>query len=312
MAAGREVVVPPAAQAAAARFLAWLELERRLSPNTVRNYRQAIEAFHRFLARDGWAGDPDAVEPRTARSFAIESQRSLSRRSLHLRISGLRSFFNYLRKHKIARNNPFTGLSLPKLSKPLPRFLTQEQTSLLMEAPARLTQGDEPAQRFARTRDRVMLEVLYGGGLRVSELSGMRWRDIDWREGAVRVLGKGRKERICPLGDTAVRALREYREAHARNPGEAGNVLLKDSHAPATPRWVQLRLKSCLAAVGLPMDLTPHKLRHSCATHLLDEGADLRSVQSLLGHSSLSTTQIYTHVSVARLKEVHKQAHPRG
>lgn len=304
--------VPPQALASAAAFLTHLQFERALSQYTARNYGQAIEAFHKFLIGNKWDGSYDSIKPRTVRSFVIESQRDISRRSLHLRVSALRTYFDYLRRRKFATSNPFTGLSLPKLSKPLPKFLTQDQMAALLDSPAKLDSGDDPQAVFARTRDSVMLEVLYGSGLRVSELANMRWVDIDWSQGAVRVFGKGRKERICPLGKPAVAALHTYMGHSGASTGSSARVLLTDRRQPVTPEWVQRRLKACLKIVGLPMDMTPHKLRHSCATHMLDEGADLRSVQSLLGHASLSTTQVYTHVSVARLKDVHKQAHPRA
>lgn len=165
---------------------------------------------------------------------------------------------------------------------------------------------------FTAVRDRLAMELLYGAGLRVSELVGLNYGRIDIGEGVARVVGKGRKERICPLGRVACGVLAEFRERYAPASGPSDAVLGDSAGRRLTVRAVQLMLKRHLALAGLPLDLTPHKLRHSFATHLLDSGADLRVVQELLGHSQLVTTQIYTHVSVARLKEVYDRAHPRA
>ena len=157
-----------------------------------------------------------------------------------------------------------------------------------------------------------MLELLYGGGLRVSELVALNYGAVDFGDGSARVLGKGRKERVCPLGTTAMKVLRKFRDDFARESGPGDPVLVTTSGQRLTVGAVQLLVKKYLALADLPMDLTPHKLRHSFATHLLNSGADLRTVQELLGHANLTTTQIYTHTSVARLKEIHAKAHPRA
>lgn len=305
----------PVAKQLEARFLQHLLLERRMSAYTARNYKQAIEALLTFLTRESWSGEFSSIDLRMARGFVIESQRDISRRSLRLRISALRSFFDWLTHQKACDKNIFKQVSVPKAKVPLPRYLTQDQMATLLDAPETLRKGDSPADDFAVLRDSVMLEILYGAGLRVSELVGLKWGDLDLREGTARVLGKGRKERVCPLGDIAIERLNEYRAALVAATSFDDIVLLVSQlpkRVPAYPRWVQRRLKECLASVGLPADLTPHKLRHSCATHMLDEGADLRVVQTLLGHASLSTTQVYTHISAARMKEVYKLAHPRA
>jgi integrase/recombinase XerC len=291
-------------------------LERRMSPYTGRNYTQAIDAFIVYLGHSGMKNvTPDKVDLVTARGFVVESQREVSKRTLRLRISAMRSFFNWLVTRGDCTKNVFKEVSIPKARIPLPRYLTQDQMATLLEAPALLRANDEDAEDFDELRDSVMLEILYGAGLRVSELCNLRWGDIDTREGTARVLGKGSKERIVPIGMEAVRQLLDYRDCLGFVPKFDDPVLLaseKKKRVTAYPRWVQRRLKACLAIAGLPADLTPHKLRHSYATHMLDEGADLRVVQSLLGHSSLSTTQVYTHISVARMKEVYKQAHPHA
>jgi integrase/recombinase XerC len=189
----------------------------------------------------------------------------------------------------------------------------------LLAVPERLAENldegktaERQARAFAISRDRVMLEVLYGAGLRVSELVGLTYGQLELEAGVARVRGKGNKERLCPLGEAATAALRRHRTEHAASTDFAARVLAHADGQPLTARWVQLRLKTMLKLAGLPLDLSPHKLRHSFATHLLDHGADLRAVQEMLGHARLSTTQVYTHVSVARLQEAHRKAHPRA
>lgn len=304
-----------AAKALRDAFLDYLVLERRMSRYTGRNYGQAVDALLVYLEREKWDGGFDSIDLRMARGFVIESQREVSKRTLRLRISAIRGFFTWLMNRKACTRNIFREVTLPKAKVPMPRFLTEDQMAALLEAPEALRQGTEPQDDFAVLRDSVMLEILYGAGLRVSELTGLRWGDVDFRNGLVRVLGKGRKERICPIGNIAVKRLNEYRESLRCGTSFDDFVLLVADFprkTPAYPRWVQRRLKQCLAATGLPEDLTPHKLRHTCATHMLDAGADLRVVQSLLGHVSLSTTQVYTHICLAHLKDVYNQAHPKA
>lgn len=292
-------------------FLEYLRRERRYSPYTVRNYRHAFVDFHRWLDGAGTAGGLPALTPREARDFVIEGQRRFDRRTLHLHVSALRAFFRYWKRQGRVPRNPFTGLPLPRLAKKLPRFLTEEQMRDLLAGPLRLLEngGVEP---FVAWRDRLVMELLYGGGLRVSELVGLNHGAIDGESGAARVLGKGGKERLCPLGPVALAVLGRFRADFARETGPADPVLTTEGGRRLTPRQVQRLLKRYLALAGLPLDLSPHKIRHSYATHLLNAGADLRLVQELLGHASLATTQIYTHVSVARLKDVYARAHPRA
>jgi integrase/recombinase XerC len=289
-----------------------LALERRCSPHTVRNYRQAFVDFHRWLAAAGrWEAGLDALTPRDVRDFVIEAQRRYDRRTLHNHVSGLRTFCTYWRRQGRLQANPFAGAPLPKLEKRLPQFLTEEQMRLLLTGPQRwLEQGG--ADPFIAWRDRLVLELLYGGGLRVSELVGLNFGAIDLGAGVARVRGKGGKERLCPLGRAARAVLVKFRDEFARRAGPADPVLTTPAGARLGVRAVQLLLKRYLLLAGLPRDFTPHKLRHAYATHLLNAGADLRLVQELLGHAQLATTQIYTHVSVARLKDVYDRAHPRA
>jgi integrase/recombinase XerC len=307
-----EPALPPALVAEWLQpFLDYLAKERRYSAYTVRNYRQAVEDYVRWLQRSGRALDFSAPGPREVRDFVIEAQRRFGRRTLHNHASGLRTFYRYwMREGKLARN-PFAGVPLPKMEKALPKFLTESQMLRLLAGPDKL-RAREAIGEFAALRDRLVLEVLYGGGLRVSEAVALNYRDVDVSAGSARVLGKGRKERICPLGDAAMAVLRRFRDTQARHAGPGDPVLVTERHGRMTPTEIQRLVKKYLALADLPMDITPHKLRHSYATHLLNAGADLRSVQELLGHASLTTTQIYTHTSVARLKEIHAKAHPRA
>ncbi len=290
----------------------YLALERRSSPHTVRNYRQAFEDLYRWLAASGrWSRGLDALTPRDARDFVIEAQRRYDRRTLHNRVSGLRAFWRYWRRIGRLSSNPFAGAPLPKLEKRLPQFLTEEQMRLLLSGPERLL-AEEGADRFILWRDRLALELLYGGGLRVSELVGLDYGAIDVASGVARVRGKGGKERLCPLGQVAIAVLCRFRDEWAKATGSSDPVLTTPAGRRMTVRSVQLLLKRYLALAGLPLEFTPHKLRHAYATHLLNAGADLRLVQELLGHAQLATTQVYTHVSAARLKDVYDRAHPRA
>jgi integrase/recombinase XerC len=295
-----------------APFVAHLAGERRVSPYTLRNYTHAVERFFGWLQASGrWRGSLDRIESRELRDFLIESQHRVGRRTLHNHMSALRALFKYWMRHGRLERNPASGLVLPRLEKPLPKFMTERQVSLLLEMPTRLldNEGTDP---FLAWRDRLILELLYGAGLRVSELCALTYGQIDLDDGIARILGKGNKVRLCPLGKVATAVLRHWRTNFARDKERSSPVVVSVRHEPVTPRHVQLMLKKYLALAGLPMDLTPHKLRHSFATHLLDRGADLRLVQDLLGHESLATTQVYTHVGIARLQQIHRNAHPRA
>jgi len=293
-------------------FLDYLAKERRYSDYTVRNYRQAFEDFHAWLESSGRpAGEFAQLTARDMRDFVVEGQRRFERRTLHNHVSGLRSFFRFwMLRGKITRN-PFTGVPLPKLNKPLPKFLTETQMTALLGGPQRLLQN-ETLDAFTAWRDRLVLELLYGGGLRVSELTGLNYGSIDYGNGSVRVLGKGKKERICPLGAVAMAVLKKFRDDYAKHTEPSSPVIITARQERLPVRAVQLLVKKYLALADLPMDITPHKLRHSYATHLLNSGADLRAVQELLGHASLTSTQIYTHTSISRQQEIHAKAHPRA
>ena len=297
-----------------APFEDFLAKERRYSAYTVRNYRQAFEDFYRWLSDPRvalWSRGFDALGTREMRDFVIEAQRRFDRRTLHNHASGLRSFFKFWMQRGRLKRNPLLNIPLPKLEKRLPKFLTEDQMTLLLSGPQRLLENEAVAPHIA-WRDRLAMELLYGGGLRVSELVALNYGAIDFDSGVARILGKGRKERLCPLGRVALTVLKKFRDEFARDRSPGCPVLVNPDGRRMSVDAVQTMLKRYLALAGLPMDLTPHKLRHSYATHLLNAGADLRLVQELLGHSQLATTQLYTHVSMARLQEIYAKAHPRA
>jgi integrase/recombinase XerC len=232
----------------------------------------------------------------------------------------LRTFYKFLIRHGTVSVSPIKNLSLPKLAKRLPKFLTAKQMEDLLAAPLKLLPGpDADASESAALvalcrRDVAVLETIYSCGLRISELCGLQAADIDWHEQSVRVRGKGKKERQVPIGETALAAIKQYWSLLPLMPAGEAPVFFAGLKklAPVSPRILQLRLKIYLAAAGLDPHLSPHKLRHSYATHMLDAGADLRSVQELLGHAHLVTTQVYTHLTTERLKKAYDKAHPRA
>ena len=293
-------------------FLDHLAGERRYSAYTSRNYLRALEDFWRWLREEGLVERGlGGLTRREMRDFVIDGQERFDRRTLHLHVSALRAFFKFWMRRGRLEKNPLLGVALPKLEKRLPKFLTEEQMTRLLLGPQRLLEN-EAVDAFTAWRDRLVMELLYGGGLRVSELVGLNYGMLDLDGGVARVVGKGRKERLCPLGRVAVAVLKKFKAEFARDSGFAAPVVITVRHARMPVRLVQLMLKRYLVLADLPEDITPHKIRHSYATHLLNAGADLRLVQELLGHASLNTTQVYTHVSVERLKEIYSKAHPRA
>ena len=293
-------------------FARHLRGERRVSAYTARNYEAALESYFRYLdERTRWVGNLSKVDKRDVRDFVIDQQRRVSRRTLHNYVSGLRTFYKYWIRQGRVEGSPLAGLTLPKLPKLLPAFMTERQVKLLLDGPMRLL-GSGALEPFAAWRDQLALELLYGAGFRVSELCGLTYGQVSCDEGVARIVGKGGKPRLCPLGRVAMSVLDKWMREFAPSTAYDAPVLVSGKGVAWSPRGVQLMLKRYLALAELPMDLTPHKIRHSYATHLLDNGADLRLVQELLGHSKLSTTQIYTHVNLGRLKAVFDQAHPRA
>jgi integrase/recombinase XerC len=293
-------------------FLKYLAHERQLSEYTTRNYSTAIDRFFRHLVKGGsWDGELASIVLRDARDFVIEEQRRVGRVTLRNYASGLKTFFKYWIRQGVLDRNPLDGLILPKPAKKLPIFLTEKQVVSLLDGPIKLLESEE-LEPFQAWRDRLILELLYGAGFRVSELVGLRYGDVSFDEGVARIVGKGGKSRTCPLGRMALAVLEKWKGEFAPSTKFDDFVIIGKQGRNCSARQVQLMLKRYLRLAELPMDITPHKIRHSYATHLLDNGADLRLVQELLGHSKLSTTQIYTHVNLGRLKAVYNQAHPRA
>ena len=244
---------------------------------------------------------------------------NLGRAAIQLRFSALRSFYKFLVRHGVLTSSPIKNISLPKIGKRLPQFLTAQQMVDLLQSPLKELTAlkQDSATKIDETlflRDVAILETIYSCGLRISELCGLQVQDIDWHNQSVRVRGKGKKERLVPIGAPALEAIRHYWSQLGHPPTDAMPAFLIDQkkRSPLYPRLVQLRLKRYLELAGLDPKLTPHKLRHSYATHLLDAGADLRSVQELLGHAHLVTTQVYTHLTTERLKRAYDEAHPRA
>lgn len=304
-------------------FLAHLETDRGASAYTRRNYGQALRGFARWHQDQRGSPPPwrDLARDDFRAYLRFLGRSSLGRAAVQLRFSALRTFYRFLVRRGQLTRTPLRNLALPRPPRRLPKFLTTDQIPALLGAPMRelerLRQADPPPSREVEAeywRDAAILETIYSCGLRISELCGLRAEDVDWHEQQLRVRGKGKKERLVPIGAPALEAIRAYWDRLDSAPGGAEPVFRAhaQSAGPVLPRTVQGRLKRYLAAAGLDPALTPHKLRHSFATHLLDAGADLRSVQELLGHTHLVTTQVYTHLTTERLKRVYNAAHPRA
>ena len=293
-------------------FIDHLKLERRLSAYTVRNYGHAINHFFKWLNNsEGIKISPTQVTRTHARSYIIEAQKKFSKKTLNNHVSGLRTFYKFCLSRKIVNHNPFHNLVLPKSQKLLPQILSEKQVFKLLEQPISF-ENNSGKPDFKQIRDLLILELLYATGLRVSELININYEDINFSNASVKVLGKGSKHRHAPIGRKTLKLLIEFRDLFVEDTSSLAPLIINKNGKRLSVRSVQILLKKYLSHAELPTNITPHKIRHSFATHLLNNGADLRAVQELLGHSSLSTTQVYTHVSSSRLKEVHGLAHPRA
>ena len=306
-------------------FMQYLQTEKNASRHTVSSYLIDIRQFEELTW--GIESKPpyawDSADRMTARAFLISFQTlELEPTTTSRKLSSLRSFYKFMVREEYVISNPFVGLHLPKKGSYLPTVLSVNEVTQLVEAPQKMNSGagDQTMfQMYAPVRDTAILEVLYSTGMRVGELVGLTEGQIDLMSGVVQVLGKGKKERLCPLGRPAEAALHramQMRDSVWASLGVSGDrskgVFLNKNGGPFTARSVERMTKKVVQWCGLKEAITPHSLRHSFATHLLDCGADLRSVQELLGHASLSTTQIYTHVSIEKLKSVYEDAHPRA
>jgi tyrosine recombinase XerC len=286
-------------------FLDYLGDGKNYSPLTLRSYRQALAQFHAFRPTLGWR----EATADDFRAYLFDMmKRDRSRATIRLSFAALRSFYNHLTDRNLIPSNPLKLVSLPKIEKKLPQFLTVPQVNTLMEKP-KAREKSKQATPWMAARDAAILELFYSSGLRLAELAALDVKDLDPIGETVRVMGKGSRERIVPVGELALEAISRYR---SKANVQSGALFLNKSRKRLGHRSIWLLLKNYVREAGLPATLSPHKLRHSFATHLLDNGADLRSVQSLLGHASLTTTQIYTHVTTERLKRAYDAAHPRA
>jgi integrase/recombinase XerC len=298
--------VKPAIDLLLESFLEYLSIERNSSDKTLINYEHAITQFRDWVGDfQGW----DTLEADDFRDYLFELMKAdWARATIRLHFAALRSFYKYLNRRQNFKKNPVAEVLLPKSEKKLPVVLTQKQVVELIELPFKVPLSQQ-APHWLPYRDTAILELFYSSGIRLAELAGLQIQDFDFHNECVRVLGKGNKERVCPVGTLATKAINEYRQqAGVMN----GSLFISKLRSQMTPRAISNLFVKYHALSNIPVEVSPHKLRHSFATHLLDCGADLRSVQAMLGHASLSTTQIYTHVSVARMKEVYHKAHPRA
>jgi integrase/recombinase XerC len=296
--------VPKEKDNLAEEFLRYLSVERNASTRTLKAYRQALTAFH-TANKTPWK----KCQADHFRDYLFGlMKREQARAYIRLQFSALRAFYRFLASRKQLKRDPVRELQLPKIDKKLPLVLTRQQVDDLLTAPLKIKKS-RAATSWMPQRDVGIMELFYSSGLRLSELTALDVGDVDLYTESVRVFGKGRKERVCPVGLPALEAISRYRAAaHVH----AGPLFLNKSRQRISPRSIWLILKRYLRHTSIPISISPHKLRHSFATHMLDRGADLRSVQALLGHASLSTTQIYTHVTVERLKKAYADAHPRA
>ncbi len=293
------------------RFLKYLRVERNASELTLKSYREDLSALSDYLgeAAGGNPPEPGAISVLDLRGYvAALSEAGYASSTVARRLASLRSFFKFGLREGWAASNPAKPLRNPRKARHLPHFLSAEEIGRLLGAP--------PAAGQAGLRDRAILETMYSAGLRVSELVGLNDGDLDFDSGVLRVRGKGRRERLAPIGSYAAGAVRRWlavRRLHVHEPeGPNAPLFVNKFGRRLTTRSVARMLEKHLKQAGLDTRTTPHSLRHSFATHLLDRGADIRSVQELLGHKSLITTQIYTHISTAALRKVYEQAHPRA
>lgn len=286
------------------KFLNYLTIEKNASVYTILNYRIDLKVFGQFLKNENIS--LEAATLIHLRKFLVYLKgKNYSSTTLGRKLASLRSFFAFLCRDGYLKKNPATAISTPKREKKLPVFLDVEKMTKLVEAP--------PDNNLYGLRDAAILETLYSTGIRVGELMGLNIDSIDFISGVVKVLGKGKKERLAPVGDKAIRVIRNYLSKRNLKTGQDNKALFINKNGTRlTDRSVRRIIDKYIRQLGLKEHISPHSLRHSFATHLLDRGADLRSVQELLGHANISTTQIYTHVSTRRLKAVYDKTHPRA
>lgn len=293
-------------------FLIRIGEQRRYSKYTLRNYGQSLREWIAWLGQNEFSdGDYLHADKRIARMYVAELASNFKPPTVRNKISAVRSFYKFLIQTHTAERDPFELVSLPKLRRDLPVCLNEKQTVSLLEMPEMLAKVGK-IDEFRALRDSLALELLYGAGLRISELCAMKWKNIDAKRNVATILGKGGKTRLCPYGKRAGELLERWRH-EGNSPNEMDAEILRTAKGkPIYPRLIQKDLKVYLQMAGLPMSITPHKLRHGFATHLINADADLRAVQEMMGHASLSTTQIYTHLSLKNISKAYRQAHPRA
>lgn len=288
------------------KYFNYLQNERRHSNQTIATYRNALTLLLRWKFHEHEI-DLTAITHRDLQDFIIEQQNNHRRTSLHTYSSAIRSFFQFLSSNNIISNDPSIDLITPKLEKTLPKIFTISQIKNILSAPTQAFHRNEISHEIA-IRDTMILELFYGAGIRISELRNININDIDFDNNILKVVGKRNKERLCPFSIAAHNAIKNYLALTKIT----SNKLFEHDGKLLTARDIQYRLKFYLKKTGLPNDLSPHKIRHSYATHLLNAGADLRLLQELLGHENLSTTQIYTHIDSSHMKSVYNGCHPRA
>ncbi|MDP3791461.1 MAG: tyrosine recombinase XerC [Candidatus Omnitrophota bacterium] len=283
------------------KFINYLKVEKNASEHTIKNYTIDLDSFADFLADK----DIAQTDHLALRRFLAEMRaKNYAKRTIARKLASLRSLFRFLYREGYIKSNPITSISSPKLDKKLPKFLDVDKITKVILKPDTST--------LPGLRDRAILETLYSTGIRVSELVGLDSGDVDFISGVIKVFGKGSKERVVPIGDEALGSIRRYNDKKSKKDKDKDTIFLNNRGGRLTDRSVRRMLDKYIHACSIEEKISPHSFRHSFATHLLDRGADLRSVQELLGHMNLSTTQIYTHVTMDRLKTVYDKAHPRA
>lgn len=280
------------------KYLRYLEIEKNYSEHTIINYRKDLNEFKSFVGEK----ELESVDYLALRKFlGLLKEKKLSSRSISRKLSCLRSFYRFLNREGFLKSDPTSSISSPKLDKHLPIFLTEGEIVKLIDSP--------DTSKILGLRDKAIMETFYSTGMRISELVGLSLENIDFIGGVVKVFGKGKKERLVPIGDKALDAIRQYL---AKRKETTQAAFLNKNGKRITTRGVRLVIDKYIKLTSLRDDISPHSLRHSFATHLLNRGADLRCVQELLGHANLSTTQIYTHLTTDKLKSIYDKAHPRA
>ncbi|MDD5692458.1 MAG: tyrosine recombinase XerC [Candidatus Omnitrophica bacterium] len=283
------------------KFIRYLEIEKNYSSHTILNYKLDLRDFNKFIA----GTELEKIDYLMLRKYlAVLKEKNLSSRSVGRRLSALRSFFRFLSREGYIKSNPILMLSSPKLEKHLPSFMTEEEVKKLIESAFAKAPDD-----LLAFRDRAILESFYSSGLRISEVVGLNVDDVDFISGILKIRGKGKKERIVPVGEAALGAIKKYLDKKKK---ETEAVFLNKNSRRITTRGVMDIVRKYLRLAGIKPGVSAHTFRHSFATHLLNRGADLRTVQELLGHANLSTTQIYTHLTTEKLKSVYDKAHPHA